>query len=144
MFPMSAAFRAAVRVTLGLLLAFGALNAFGGGYYGLSGAKGVPTEWLEGSPFTDYFIPSLILFFVVGGAFLIAAVAVFARLRSARLLAQGAAVIVLVWLAVQVTIIGFVSWMQPATALVALLILALASRASDPDTLGRPQPGASR
>ena len=135
---------AAVRVTLGLLLAFGALNAFGGGYYGLSGAKGVPTEWLEGSPFTDYFIPSLILFFVVGGAFLIAAVAVFARLRSARLLAQGAAVIVLIWLAVQVTIIGFVSWMQPATALVALLILALASRAFDPDTPVRPQPRASR
>jgi hypothetical protein len=36
----------ALRLALGLLLAFGALNAFAGGYYGLSGARGVPTEWL--------------------------------------------------------------------------------------------------
>lgn len=41
--------RPAIRYPLGGLLAFGALNAFGGGYYGLAGAPGVPTEWLEGS-----------------------------------------------------------------------------------------------
>ena len=41
----------AVRYSLGGLLTFGALNALGGGYYGLTGAVGVPTEWLEGSPF---------------------------------------------------------------------------------------------
>jgi len=66
-----------IRYVLGGLLAFGALNAFGGGYYGLSGAEGVPTEWLEGSPFSDYTVPSVILL-VVGGSFLVAAVAVFA------------------------------------------------------------------
>jgi hypothetical protein len=49
----------AIRYSLGSLLAFGALNAIGGGYYGLSGAAGVPKAWLEGSPFSDYFIPSL-------------------------------------------------------------------------------------
>lgn len=65
-----------IRYVLGGLLAFGALNAFGGGYYGLSGAKGVPTEWLEGSPFSDYTFPSVILLAVVGGSFLVAAVAV--------------------------------------------------------------------
>jgi hypothetical protein len=42
--------RTAVRVALGALLAFGALNAFGGSYYGLSGAAEVPREWLRGSP----------------------------------------------------------------------------------------------
>ena len=63
-----------IRHALGGLLAFGALNAFAGGYYGLSGAPGVPVEWLEGSPFSDYTVPSLILFIVVGGSLLIAAV----------------------------------------------------------------------
>ena len=58
-----------IRYTLGVLLAFGALNAFGGGYYGMQGAEGVPLEWLEGSPFKDYFLPGLILFAVVGGSF---------------------------------------------------------------------------
>ena len=113
---------------LGGLLAFGALNAFAGGYYGLSGAPGVPREWLAGSPFADYVIPSLVLILVVGGSLLIAAVAVLARLRSARLAASAAAAVLLIWIVVQVAIIGYVSWMQPATIAAASLILALARR----------------
>jgi hypothetical protein len=117
----------AVRYSLGGLLAFGALNAFGGGYYGLSGAKGVPTEWLKGSPFSDYFVPSLILFVVVGGALLMAAITVFAGLRVARHAAFAAGLVVLGWLATQVAIIGYVSWMQPTTAIAGVLVLVLGS-----------------
>jgi len=117
--------RTAIRYSLGGLLAFGALNAFGGGYYGLSGAEGVPTEWLEGSPFPDYFVPSLILLVVVGGSFLIAAIAVVAGLRIARRAAFAAGIVVLGWLAVQLTIIGYVSWMQPTTAIAGVLVLLL-------------------
>ena len=84
-----------VRYSLGGLLAFGALNALGGGYYGLTGAVGVPTEWLEGSPFADYFVPSLILLVVVGGAFIVAAIAVFAGLRGDRFAVFVAAFVVL-------------------------------------------------
>ena len=116
----------AVRHGLGGLLAFGALNAFAGGYYGLSDAKGVPVEWLQGSPFNDHTLPSLILVIVVGGSFLVAAIAVFAGARIARASALTAGAIVLIWLAVQVTIIGYVSWMQPATAIGGVLILVLA------------------
>lgn len=118
--------RPALRYALGSLLAFGALNAFAGGYYGIAGAKGVPTEWLAGSPFRDYWIPSLILFVVVGGSFLVAAVAVFAGLRIARVAAFWAGAIVLVWLAAETFIIGYVSWMQPATAIGGVLVLVLA------------------
>lgn len=117
---------AAMRYTLGGLLAFGALNAFGGGYYGMAGAKDVPREWLEGSPFENYFIPSLVLFVVVGGGLLTAAIAVFAGLRLARRAALAAGVVVLGWLAVETLVIGYVSWMQPATTIGALLILLLA------------------
>jgi hypothetical protein len=42
---------AALRYILGAVLGFAALNAFAGGYYGLTGAKGIPKEWLRGSPF---------------------------------------------------------------------------------------------
>jgi hypothetical protein len=115
-----------VHYALGGLLAFGALNAVAGGCYGLSGAKGVPTEWLAGSPFRDYFIPSLILLVIVGGSFLVAAVAVLAGLRIARATSFVAGVIVLVWIAAQVAIIGYVSWMQPVTAIGGLLVPALA------------------
>jgi len=63
---------------------------------------------------------------VVGGSFLVAAVAVFARSRIARASALTAGTVVLVWIVVQVAIIGSVSWMQPATAIGGLLILFLA------------------
>jgi peptidoglycan/LPS O-acetylase OafA/YrhL len=124
---------AGVRATLGVLLGFGAVNAFGGAYYGLAGAEGVPREWLEGSAFSDYTIPSVILGAVVGGSFLLAAIAVFTRWRNARLLAIAAGVIVLGWIAVQVAIIGYVSWMQPVTAAwgVAVLLVARALGVQD-------------
>jgi hypothetical protein len=116
----------AVRYALGAVLAFGALNAFGGGYYGLSGAEGVPTEWLAGSSFSDYTVPSLILLVVVGGSFLFAAIAVVTGSRMARSSALSAGAVVLVWIAVQMAIIGYVSWMQPTTTIGGLLILLLA------------------
>ena len=123
-----------MRYTLGVLLAFAALNAFAGGYYAMSGAEGVPIEWLDGSLFQDYLVPGLILFFVVGGSFLIAAIAVFGRLPIARIATFTAVVIVFIWLGVQVALIGYVSWMQPVTAVVGLLILFLGSLVLKQDT----------
>jgi len=114
-----------IRYSLGALLFFGAMNAFAGGYFGLSGAKGVPTEWLRGSPFRDYFVPSLVLLVVVGGSLTVAAIAVFTGLRVARLVALTAGIVVLGWLAVQLPIIGYVSWMQPTTAIAGVLVVVL-------------------
>lgn len=114
------------RYLLGSLLLLMAINAFGGGYYALAGAKDIPIEWLKGSPFHDYFIPGLFLFLVIGGSALLAAVAVFSRHRLARRAALFCGVIVLLWILIQVMIIGYVSWMQPATAVAATLILVLA------------------
>ena len=116
----------AIRYSLGSLLAFGALNAIGGGYYGLSGAAGVPTEWLEGSAFSDYFFPSLMLLVVVGASFVMAAIVVFSGMRIARVAALTAGLVVLGWLAAQLAIIGYVSWMQPTTAIAGVLVLVLA------------------
>jgi hypothetical protein len=125
---MSASEPMRVRYVLGCLLAFGAINAVGGGIYGLSGAEGIPVQWLEGSPFASYYLPSLILLVVVGGSLLAATLAVFANARIARASAVSAGVILLAWILVQVGIIGYVSWMQPATAVGGLLILVLSRR----------------
>jgi peptidoglycan/LPS O-acetylase OafA/YrhL len=91
----------------------------------MSGADGVPLELLQGSPFSDYFIPGLFLFIAVGGSLLLASIAIFARWKQARNLSFAAVAIVLAWLAVQVYFIGYISWMQPATAVIALVILTL-------------------
>ena len=95
------------RRLLGALLAFGALNAFAGGYYGMTGAPGVPVEWLAGGPFTSYVVPGLILFVVVGGTLANAAVAVFSRGSDGPWAAYLAGAVALGWLAVPVAIIGF-------------------------------------
>ena len=112
-----------IQYALGFLLLIVALNAFGGGYYGLSGAKNVPVEWLEGTPFSSYFIPSLFLFVGIGGLCLLAAISVFRRKRFARTLSIFCGVLILFWIMIQVLIIGPVSWLQPATAIAAVFIL---------------------
>lgn len=114
-----------IRYTLGILLLLIAINAFGGGVYGMMGAKNIPTEWLKGSPFHNYFIPGLILFTCVGGSALFAAIVVFKRQYIAGKAAFICGIIIILWLTVQVAIIGYVSWMQPATAVAAIIILFL-------------------
>ena len=110
---------------LAVLLAFFALNAFAGGLYAMVGAKAVPVGWLDGSPFSSYFVPGVFLFAVVGGTCALAAIAVLARWSLALELAALAGSIVMVWIAIQMAVIGFVSWMQPATACAGVLILLL-------------------
>ena len=116
------------RYALAALLGFLALNAFAGGYYALSGAAGVPVEWLAGSGFSSYVFPGVILIVVVGGSALVAAIAVLSGNGRGDDLAKLAGWILVVWLVAQVAIIGFVSWMQPATATAAVAILWLAYR----------------
>ncbi|MDF2449549.1 MAG: rane protein [Bacteroidota bacterium] len=115
-----------IRIFLGCLLAFIALNAFGGGYYGLSGAESIPLSWLEGSPFTSYFIPGVFLFVVVGGMCALSSVLVFKNSVRARGMSVACAVLLLAWIVVQVSIIGYVSWMQPAIIIFAVIIFILA------------------
>jgi hypothetical protein len=116
----------ALRLFLGTLLLVIALNAFGGGYYGMIGAEGVPVDWLDGSPFTSYFIPSLFLFVVIGGACLLAAVMVFRNSVHAASVAFACAGLLLGWVVLQVVVIGYVSWLQPAIFISAIVIGILA------------------
>jgi hypothetical protein len=82
----------------------------------------------RGRPLLDYFVPSLILLVVVGGSLPVAAIAVLAALRIARLAGFTVGLVVLAWLVAQMAIIGYVSWMQPTTAIAGVLVLVLASR----------------
>lgn len=114
-----------VRYTLVFLLFLIALNAFAGGYYGMAGARNVPLDWLEGSPFKNYFVPALILFILVGGCCLLGAIMVLMRHRLAAKAAMVSSIVILVWIGVQLSIIGYVSWMQPAVAGTGIVILIL-------------------
>jgi hypothetical protein len=119
------------RLLLILLDAVIALNAIGGAIYGLSGAKDVPREWLEGSPFDSFLIPSLYLGIIVGGAHMLAAALLVRRDRRGRNMALAAAAILASWIAVQVAIIGYVSFLQPAMFVAAVAAAGLAMMLRD-------------
>jgi hypothetical protein len=100
---------------------------------------------LERTPFRDYFVPSLVLFFVVGGSMAVAAILVLTRAKGSRLAAAAAGTIVVGWIVAQVAFIGWMSWLQPVTAVAGLLVtgLALALPESGPRTHRR-DPSAER
>ena len=115
-----------VRILLVVLEALLALNAVGGGIYGLTGAKDLPREWLQGSPFESYFIPSLFLLVVVGGSMIAAAALVAFVPERGAWASLGAAGVLFAWIVVQVSVIGLVSWLQPTCIVLAVVIAGFA------------------
>ncbi|MEO9003812.1 MAG: hypothetical protein ABI288_03700 [Ginsengibacter sp.] len=113
------------RSLLGTITGMVALSSSGGGIYGMVGAKDVPLVWLEDSLFPNYFVPSLILFIVVGGFSLVASIFVIREHPYARRIAYLDGIIILAWIVFQVKIIGYVSWMQPFIAIAGFSILFL-------------------
>jgi hypothetical protein len=123
-----AASHAATRRTLIAVELFLALNAVAGAVYAFGGAEGVKREWLDGTPFNDYVIPGIILLVVVGGSLAAAAVALLRRVPTAWEFSVAAGAVVTGWIVVETLMIGLVSWMQPTTFAIGLLITALAIR----------------
>jgi hypothetical protein len=118
---------ASVRRVLVALEAVIALNAVGGGVYGLAGAKDVPRDWLAGSPFHSYTIPSLVLLIFVGGGMTVAASLLVAGYRCAPEVAIAAGLILLGWITVEILIIPF-SWLQPVFSVLAIAVVKLGYR----------------
>jgi hypothetical protein len=114
------------KIALILIQVLVMVNAFGGGFYGLNGAKAIPREWLAGSPFHSFLIPSLFLFIVIGGGMLVATLVWWRKGRLAPWFSLGMGALLMLWIVVQVSIIGYVSWMQPTSFAAGAAIVALA------------------
>jgi hypothetical protein len=99
--------------TIAVLSALTAVNAVGGSLYGVWGAPKIPREWLEGSPFNDYKIPSVFLGIAVGGSSAMSAGTAWRGNEHAALAAVAAGGILTAWVAAQVAMIGLRSPLQP-------------------------------
>ena len=97
----------AIRITLIIIETFIGLGAIGGGIALLSGAMAqwLPATFLQGTPFSDYIIPGLILTIVVGGGMLLAAATQFIQREWAVLLSVAMGFIMIGWVIVEATII---------------------------------------
>jgi hypothetical protein len=96
-------------VTRGLVLTSGftALSAIGGGVGLLApGSMGLPLSFLDGSIFTSYAVPGMLLLLVIGGTQCVAAIAALRRTRLASFWSALAAVALLVWVFVELAIMG--------------------------------------
>jgi hypothetical protein len=109
-----------IRIALLILQAFVALTALAGGVALVMGSLNAdfstvlnpPAEYLEGSPFTSYVVPGILLGVVLGGVHALA----FALLERngpwALLVSAGAGFATLIWIFVQMAVIPF-SPLQP-------------------------------
>lgn len=86
---------------------------------------GMTAESLEGSPFTDFFIPGLFLFIVLGLVNLFAAMLVFKQHKHSGLAGLIMGLILVAWIVIQVAIIGLSSFLQPLFFFVGLIQLML-------------------
>lgn len=94
-----------IRIIIGVLSAFIALTAIGGGIAMLTGADRFPVEWLQGTPFADYTLPALVLTVVVGGSALLAALLIFMQRAWGVRVAIAAGVLLIGFVGVEVLIL---------------------------------------
>jgi hypothetical protein len=99
-----------------VILVIQAVGAIGGGAVLVISPDGdlmqQPLSQLEGSPFDSYLIPGLILLVVLGIAPLVAAIGVWLRRPWAWWLAGVVGCGLLIWIAIELTIIDY-HWLQP-------------------------------
>jgi hypothetical protein len=109
---------------LGCIQAFTALGAIPAGILFLmdpSGAKmGQTPGMLANSPFTSFLVPGLFLLFVNGFGSATGAVLSFLKHRHAALTGVLLGMILCLWIIIQVYMIGFTSWLQPAFFIVGI------------------------
>ena len=96
--------------------------------YGLAGAPKVPREWLEGSPFDDYTVPSLILGLGVGSTSAAAALIAWRGENAAAPASVVTGGVLCGWIAAQVAIIGPRSGLQPLMGGVGISMIALGAK----------------
>jgi hypothetical protein len=100
-------------VLLHLIIGIGGIAAGASFTLEPSGADiGMDVAFLDGSPFPDYRVPGLFLLLLIGPANLVSAAAHLRRNRFADVLSLLTGIVLLVWITVQWSIIGYQHWTQ--------------------------------
>lgn len=94
-----------LRIVLLIVAWFHLVSALAG-MLGLTvgGGMGIPLEWIEGSVFTSYLWPGVILGVIVGGVQLLAILAQYGRYRLAWGLQAAAGLTMMIWIFVEIAI----------------------------------------
>lgn len=104
-----------VRLLMASLLFLGIGAIGGGGQFLLNptgGIIGMSVDALAGSPFTDFWVPGLILFSVLGIYPLVVLYGLYTRRGWAWSTALTVGIALVIWITVQGVIVGFGHWIQ--------------------------------
>ncbi|WP_261984558.1 hypothetical protein [Rhodococcus sp. WS3] len=95
-----------LRISLSVVAWFNLLSALlGMAGLTIGGGFGLPPEWIEGTVFTSYFWPGIILGVIVGGSQATTLVAQYGRFALAWGLHAAAGLIMMIWVFVEIAII---------------------------------------
>src|SRR5919199_6683907 len=94
------------RLAIGAVASFIAASAAAGAIGLIGGGLPFPTEWLDGTPFSNYVGPGVILGVVVGGSALLASILVLRAHRLAGPAAFVAGMIQIGWIVGEVLLVG--------------------------------------
>jgi hypothetical protein len=119
------------RLSVAFLVVLG-LGALGGAAFLIGDPDGSSMQWtvamLAGSPFSDFLVPGLILGSLFGvGSFVVAALGI-AHVRIAPFLAFAIGCAQMIWIVVELAIIGEFSFLHPTMFVIGLAIAASAVR----------------
>lgn len=119
-----------LQIALGVIQAFVALGALPAGFSMIiqpdGSGLGMTTKFLLESPFTNFFIPGLFLFFVNGLVNLIVSILTFRRNQHSGKLGLILGFTLVGWITIQVWSTGYISFMQPMFFGIGLVEIVLA------------------
>ncbi|MGM9929428.1 MAG: hypothetical protein ACI35P_15905 [Bacillus sp. (in: firmicutes)] len=122
-----------VKVWKGITIALLCLTGVGGLAGGVGflvdpsgGSIGMPSSLLKGTMFSDFLIPGLLLFIVIGGGHILAGILVWKKGDSGWIYSFIAGVALVIWIFTQVCLIGYVSLLQPLYFIVGIVEVVLA------------------
>lgn len=98
--------RKKLRWTLIAVDAFAAVSTVAGGVELVTGLRRFPTAWLQGTPFSDYTVPGLILGLVVGGSATIATVMTVKSASAGSAASFSGGIILAGWIAGEVLLLN--------------------------------------
>jgi hypothetical protein len=110
---------------IGLELVVGA-NAVYGGIGLMVYGMGMPTEWLDGTPFDSWLLPGVFLLLIVAVPMLAAAVTELTRAPVARLCSLAAGIMQIGWIVVQVAVLQRYFFLQPVLLGAGVAVIGLA------------------
>lgn len=136
-------FHRSERITLLALESFGAVSAVAGAIGLLGGGIKFPDDWLQGSPFTSYTGPALILGVVVGGSQVAALAGILRNKTWAATSSVLAGFVMMGWIGGEVLIVGSKTALMAAlqilyviNGLLEVAVVGLQRRADQPAAQG--------